>query len=170
MRTLSQEAKNAILKQVINREGKPIRQIAKENNVSLSALDKWRNKAKLEGAAGSPQKLPATPAERFEHILATAPLAESERGAYCRERGLYDFQLQQWKEEFIMQSKDEKEGQQNAELKALRIENKVLKNDLQRKDKALAEASALLILKKKAALIWGDEEDDLSTAKSDYRP
>ena len=47
-----------------------------------------------------------------------------------------------------------------AELKELRAENKQLKQDIRRKDSALAEATALLILKKKAALIWGEIGDD----------
>ncbi len=46
-----------------------------------------------------------------------------------------------------------------AELKALRAENNLLKKELRRKDSALAEATALLILKKKANLIWGVDED-----------
>ena len=47
-----------------------------------------------------------------------------------------------------------------AEVKALRTENKKLKQDVKRKDAALSEASALLILKKKAAMIWGEIEGD----------
>jgi len=35
-----------------------------------------------------------------------------------------------------------------------------LEKDLQRKEKALAEAAALLILRKKAQAIWGDKEED----------
>lgn len=35
-----------------------------------------------------------------------------------------------------------------------------LERDLQRKEKALAEAAALLILRKKAQAIWGDKEED----------
>ena len=51
--------------------------------------------------------------------------------------------------------------QQHAQaLKKLQAENRALKKDLLRKDKALAETSALLILKKKADLIWGDFEED----------
>ena len=46
------------------------------------------------------------------------------------------------------------------ELKKLKAINKKLKVDLNRKDKALAEASALLILKKKADSIWGEDEED----------
>lgn len=36
---------------------------------------------------------------------------------------------------------------------------KALERDLARKDKALAEAAALLVLRKKAAAIWGGGED-----------
>jgi hypothetical protein len=46
------------------------------------------------------------------------------------------------------------------EYKLLKAENKKLKSDLMRKEKALAEATALLILKKKAHLIWGEGEED----------
>ena len=35
-----------------------------------------------------------------------------------------------------------------------------LEKQLRRKDKALAEAAALLVLQKKAQAIWGDEDDD----------
>ena len=47
----------------------------------------------------------------------------------------------------------------HAETRQLRAEVKSLKKELHRKDKALAETSALLVLKKKAHLIWGDDED-----------
>jgi hypothetical protein len=42
----------------------------------------------------------------------------------------------------------------------VREENRTLKKELRRKDKALAETTALLVLKKKAASIWGEPEDD----------
>ena len=53
-----------------------------------------------------------------------------------------------------------KKKQQDEELKLLKAENKVLKKELHRKEKALAETAALLVLKKKANLIWGDHEED----------
>ncbi len=46
------------------------------------------------------------------------------------------------------------------EMRALRQEVRTLKKELRRKDKALAETAALLVLKKKAAAIWGETEDD----------
>jgi len=45
-------------------------------------------------------------------------------------------------------------------LKELRAEIKMLKETILRKDKVLAEAVALLVLKKKAAQIWGVSGDD----------
>ena len=46
-----------------------------------------------------------------------------------------------------------------SENKKLKNENKQLALELRRKEKALAEAAALLILKKKADLIWGVDEE-----------
>lgn len=54
----------------------------------------------------------------------------------------------------------QKHPQQGAEIKALRAENKELKHLLLRKDRVLAETVALLVLKKKAAHIWGENEED----------
>ena len=96
---------------------------------------------------------------RFEHLVATASLDEAAISIYCREKGIYSFQLTQWKEAFMMKNSTEKQ-ENTEELKALRIENKQLKQEVRRKDTALAEATALLILKKKAALIWGEIGDD----------
>jgi len=44
--------------------------------------------------------------------------------------------------------------------KQLRKENSALRKDLNRKEKALAETAALLVLKKKAQAIWGEPEED----------
>ncbi len=51
-------------------------------------------------------------------------------------------------------------AEDKAQTRKLREQNRRLNQELRRKDKALAETSALLVLKKKAHLIWGDNEDD----------
>ena len=48
----------------------------------------------------------------------------------------------------------------NKELKESEKERKKLEKELARKEKALAETAALLVLRKKAAAIWGDPEDE----------
>ena len=99
-----------------------------------------------------------SPAERFAHLVATSALDEVNLGSYCRKKGLYSFQLTQWKEAFMKQSESLKQNEHLAELKKLRLENKELKQDVRRKDRALAETTALLVLKKKANVIWGESE------------
>jgi transposase len=44
------------------------------------------------------------------------------------------------------------------EIKKLKEENKQLQRELNKKDKALAEVTALLTLKKKLSYLWEDEE------------
>jgi transposase len=68
--------------------------------------------------------------------------------------------LEQWKQEAMSVNRNKLDITVQAEVKRLREENKQLQKELRRKDKALAEASALLILKKKVDTIWGDNEDD----------
>ena len=45
------------------------------------------------------------------------------------------------------------------ETKFLKHENKKLKKEINRKDRALAETAALLVLQKKVNDIWGCDED-----------
>jgi len=84
---------------------------------------------------------------------------ENALGVYCRERGLYTTQIQEWKDALMKRNDDEKNQAVQSEVKTLRLENEKLKQELRRKEKALAETAALLILKKKATAIWGEDED-----------
>ncbi len=161
---LTQEARKIIVEKALNRKNKTLLEIANEHNVGRSTLDNWLRLYKngkldsLSGGPSSPNKQ-LTRIEQFEHLLATSGLDDVELGVYCRERGLYSFQLQQWKNEFMSNDNVQKKQETQSELKTLRAENKSLKQDLYRKNKALAETTALLILKKKADLLFGGFED-----------
>jgi transposase-like protein len=161
MKQLSQEAKQTIVEKALTSNEQSIREIAVLHNVGYSTLQKWMRKHRASHSATNIPQMASqlTAAERFQHLMATASLDEIAIGAYCRQQGLYSHQLEQWKEAFMKQSDKEKKQQQQSEIKALRAENKLLKQDLRRKEKALAETTALLVLKKKAALIWGEPED-----------
>jgi transposase-like protein len=100
--------------------------------------------------------------EKFNHLLASNNLEAIELGKYCRKHGLYTHQLLEWRKLFIMTKNNNALNAANhlSELKALKEENKRLEKEIRRKDKALAEAAALLILKKKAAMIFGEREED----------
>ena len=166
---LSPDAKAAIIKRAINRGSAKIADIAASNNISKSTLHKWirdYKKGKVpinEGLSSISGKdcAPLTVAEKFAHILASNGLSDVKLGKYCRQHGLYAHQLEDWKNELkTPQNTDDRSAALKAELTDLKAKNKKLESDLRRKDKALAEAAALLILKKKADLIWGESEED----------
>jgi transposase-like protein len=92
--------------------------------------------------------------EKLAAVLEAASLSEEELGAFLRSRGLHDAQLQQWRDQMLIGL--EPKPAKRAETKRI----KDLEKELRRKDRALAETAALLVLKKKAQEIWGDEDDD----------
>ena len=99
--------------------------------------------------------------DKFAAVLETAALNEADLAEYCRKRGFYPAQIATWWSA-CKQANDwdrastARLGQATKEEKK-RV--KVLERELARKEKALAEAAALLILRKKASAIWGGDED-----------
>lgn len=102
-----------------------------------------------------------TAAARLQAVIATAAMDEAQRSTWCRENGVYPTQLQQWKDSATVALSEVPEEritpQQRRDAKR-RI--KELERDLRRKDKALAETTALLVLSKKfEAILQRDEEE-----------
>ena len=96
------------------------------------------------------------------HHFETANLTEIEFSEYCREKGVYPEQVKEWKEACINANDNAREKSTKAgkELRAERKEKEKLEKELARKEKALAEVAALLVLRKKADAIWGKDEED----------
>ena len=72
--------------------------------------------------------------------------------------------MTQWRQEMLTglaESKARPSSKPTAEARRIRE----LERELARKEKALAEAAALLILKKKAQALWGDEDDTTAPKK-----
>lgn len=102
-----------------------------------------------------------TPEEKFKIILETASLTENQLGDYLRKKGLHSAQLEEWKQEALAGMKSSPgRPKKDAELVEAKNEEKRLKKELHRKDRALAEMSARIVLLKKSRLIWGDSEED----------
>lgn len=95
--------------------------------------------------------------DKFQAVFMYEGLAEDERGKYLREHGLFSVDIERWREEMTEVLK-KKPKSSKSDPKDRRI--KQLESELRRKEKALAEAAALLVLKKKADAIWGDDEDE----------
>lgn len=125
--------------------------VAREVGVSVDTLERWRAQALARPLA----ERVWTAAERLEAVITTAALDESARSAWCREHGLYAQQLQQWRDsatQALAQPEEARASPQQTKHDRRRI--KELERELRRKDKALAEAAALLVLSKKVEAIF----------------
>ena len=97
--------------------------------------------------------------EKLNLIITCGSLDDEAISALCREQGLYPHHIEQWKKDFMGKPQTNTKTSLQSEARKLRQENKALKKELNRKDKALAETAALLVLQKKVHEIWGDDED-----------
>ena len=100
-------------------------------------------------------------AARLEAVIATAAMDEAQQSARCREQGLFPADLQQWRQNAMAALSQPEEARASPqETRDDRRRIKELERDLRRKEKALAEAAALLVLSKKLEAIFqqgGDE-------------
>jgi len=135
-------------------------QIAKDMGVPASTMRYWLKKIQPSGSTimTKHEKRPQdwSSKERIDALLEAAKLTEEELGAWCRQKGIHTHHLEKWKKEFSQEQSKNKDNN----VRQLKKELKNLKKELNRKDKALAETTALLVLKKKVDAIWGDKEDD----------
>jgi len=101
-----------------------------------------------------------TPEEKLQAVLEASRLSGDELGAFLRTKGLHETHLEQWRHQMIggLQNQRPAKRGKSKSPEAKRVRE--LEKELTRKDKALAETAALLVLKKKVQAIWGDEDDD----------
>jgi transposase-like protein len=104
---------------------------------------------------GRPRKWTAT--EKLRVVIESAALSEQELGEFLRREGLHGADLKRWREAAVAALGGS--SQERSERAAGARRMKALERELVRKEKALAEAAALLVLKKKVQAIWGDEDD-----------
>jgi len=150
--------------------------LSKQVDVSQTTLSTWLRKAGIQPSFGfktdtndiKPMRQPVTskspndwsPEEKLKTVLEAAPLSDEQLGAFLRSKGLHETHLQQWRLQMLHglgQLPNIKKTKRNiADTKQIRQ----LEKELLRKDKALAETAALLVLKKKVQEIWGDGDDN----------
>ena len=154
-KTYSPEFKEHALRQVLLRNGCTIQQIAADLNMTTSTLKGWMKEQKKSKSA--PKSVSSfTADERLTALHETFSLAPEALNAWCRERGLFVSQLQQWRNDFIGSSVDVSEQANALELRKLKVLHTKLEFDLRRKDQALAETAALLVLQKKFQALFSD--------------
>ena len=143
---------------LLSRDKRTVREIALELNVSYHTAKNWMAR-KSPGKAGTSLGKEKRPQDwnAQEQLLAlqeTHVLSGEALQAWCRERGLFAHHLTGWKAAFCAATKADSSTK---ELRSLKDENDQLKRELMRKEKALAQAAALLILQKKFRALWEGE-------------
>jgi len=168
MRRYSEAVKADVRRRMSPPHRQSVAQISAELGIHIVTLYNWRKAWRLQGevvpaSEKDPEGWSAT--DKFTVVLETAGLNATELSAYCRERGLYPEQVERWRQA----SQDANQNpvltlKEQKELERLRAQDqreiKRLKQELRRKEKALAEAAALLIASKKIQAFWGEDGDD----------
>lgn len=135
--------------------------LSKQSGIAQATLSRWLVDARRLGATMSEHDDKSTrqwtSEEKLQVLIDSAKLSDDELGEYLRRMGLHEAQLQEWRATAVA-SLDSSTSRRSAGTDAKRIRE--LERDLKRKEKALAETAALLVLKKKVQEIWGDEDDD----------
>lgn len=164
MKAYSEERKEALVRRMMPPENAPVSMLARETGITEQTLYTWRRQAKEQGLVVPGDGKHAegwSSRDKFAVVLETAPLNAAELAEYCRRKGLYPEQIKAWRTtcETANANATEQAREQRHQTKDDKQRIKQLEKELQRKEKALAEAAALLVLRKKAQAIWGDNED-----------
>ena len=147
-----------IVARLLPPESAAIDVVCREVGVSTGTLGRWRAEV-LAAPGGMAASQRWTPAARLEAVITTAAMDEAARSAWCREQGLFPADLEAWKRDAIA-GLGEPRTASAVEARQDRRRVKALERELHRKDKALAETAALLVLRKKLEAVFRDGEDE----------
>lgn len=137
-----------------------VESIAIDLNMNVGTLRGWMQKPSRDQKnppSKSAQASDWTPAQRLLALHESHDLKDEALNAWCRERGLFAHDLTKWRSAFCAEPLGASR-EESQELRQLRQTNQQLQRDLNRKDKALAEAAALLVLQKKYRALWAAED------------
>src|ERR1700722_4837728 len=148
MARYSQKFKERVVARLLPPESSPVAAVSQTVGISVGTLERWRAEVLAHPAGDAVRHW--TPAARLEAVIATAAMNEAARSTWCRERGVYPSELETWKQDAIGGLGEPRETE-TAAVKQDRLRIKELERELHRKDKALAETAALLVLSKKLA-------------------
>ena len=175
----SQMFKHKMIQKMIGPDAISATALSKQVDVPQSTLSTWLRKAGVDSSHvypnppnGNMPMVPKTPndwnaEEKLKAVLEASSLSDEQLGAFLRSKGIHETHLEQWRTLMLGGLENgraaRKPPRHNVDVKRIRS----LEKELSRKDKALAETAALLVLKKKVHQIWGDEDDN--TARSNGR-
>ena len=158
----SVDFKKSAVEKLLHRGSRSTSTIAEECGISKSIMYKWASDFASVGAMKKTLKSPQDRSadEKLKSVIEFENLPEESRGEFLRKRGLHLEQIKSWREQLARAL--EPVRLTKAERSERSVDRRLIKDlqrELHRKDRALAETTALLVLKKKADLIWGTGED-----------
>ena len=169
MNQYPEELKASLIARMLPPNNVSVPELARETGIPKDTLYTWRIKHLKSNGDATAKQVPSgglSSEEKFAVVMETASLNELELSEYGRREGLYPQQISTWREACLQANASaavkvdrEKRRQQAKEIKQLEAE-------LRRKEKALAEAAALLVLQKKVRTLWEEPEEQRSTLRS----
>lgn len=164
--TIPKETKAEILRRVLPPNNENMLKVSKETGVNHDTIRHWKSLALKKQAQqadnAAPRRSQMSSADKFQVVIETSTLNEHELGEYARRKGLYTAEILAWREACI----NANGGGMTADtqrltddLRTSEKEKKALQKEIIKKDKTIAEVTALLVLSKKANAIWGESED-----------
>lgn len=166
MPRFSEERKEAVLSRLLPPYNMTVSDLAKMEGISEATLYNWRKHARLRGRAvpgPKPNNTDQWSAEaKLAVVIETASLSEAQLNEYCREKGLFVEQVRLWKAASLagFQTRDDQDKILKQQSKTDKVRIKTLEKELRRKEKALAETAALLVLRKKLDALWENNDAD----------
>jgi len=156
-----QAYKDRVVARLLPPESSSVEHVSREVGVSAATLERWRADALANGSGdrtgiGSQRW---TAVARLHAVITTAAMDEATRSAWCREHGLYPTELDTWKRDAIA-GLGEPRAASAVEARQDRRRVKELERELHRKDRALAETAALLVLSKKLSAVFHKDADE----------
>ncbi len=156
MARYGQSFKDRAVARLLPPESAALELVSKEVGIASGTLQRWRDEVQSMPARGRAW----TAAARLQAVITTAALSVVDKNAWCRAQGIYPAELEQWcasATTALTEPQDARASPQATRQDRKRI--KELERELLRKDRALAETAALLVLSKKVAAIYNKGED-----------
>jgi transposase len=163
--TYTDEQKEAVIKRMLPPSNTPMSELSRETGINKSTLNTWKQKALEKNNNSNRSYKPGkelSSKEKFLIVMETYSMPEIQLSEYCRTRGLYVEQVKKWREGCMNANDQEQLNSKELknELHEEKKRTKTLEKELNRKEKALAETAALLVLRKKLGAILGDQEEE----------
>jgi len=161
----SEEFKAGVVRRMMPPNPVSVGDLSVETGVTKQTLYTWRKQFRAKGVVvpgkrENPDRWSSE--DKFAVVVETAGMNEAALSEYCRRTGLYPEQIASWRRACMKANarSDELEKAQRRVRQEDKKQIQRLGRELLRKEKALAETAALLVLKKKADELWGDREDE----------